>query len=133
MRRCVHEIYWPADQPYAFGCQTCNPEANKQDDRALKMPRRNSAIAINQTFPVCPECSTPLVGYKGTGKEMSCLICEKDFDVETRNPSGRANRKQANGACPACGSGAHYDEGKIWRCADCNETFPAVRRLSDEA
>ena len=128
--RCEHGVYLPEGQTKAWGCQGCYPEGHPEvDGQKLVLPRSvnfSADIDINR----CPKCSGPLLSSFGTANVGRCVSCNEDFVIETRNPSARANTKQA-GSCPECGSNIHYEtsDKKFWTCADCANEYAAPRQV----
>ena len=102
----------------------------------------SKAEVIRQSIPpqgTIPRCKHS--HYAPDGDAFHCYLChpirptfstEFVVPVDSSTPlNGKdalhANRTQP-GCCPKCGSRIHYDEGKEWRCVECDTKYKAPHK-----
>jgi ribosomal protein L37AE/L43A len=127
MRRCEHGVYWPEGHAIAFCCEFCNPLGNPGQASPTFNRRGSLALTTTGKLPKCPNCQgNSILTVSNGGK---CTICKTEFDL-TAPTKLRANNRQP-GVCPECGSGVHFQvSNKEWKCADCDTTYRAPKRLA---
>jgi len=132
MAKCEHGSYIPEGHTVAVYCRFCNP----------------AGVADGPT-PILPKSSGDALNIKRTDSRGSCASCGcirvysmtkcPNPKCGADYPTDKATREQlvANakqeGSCPECGSTVHYESKDGWECCDCGKTYPAPKRLREEA
>lgn len=81
------------------------------------------------------------IGCDDPGPEaLYCSYCTPGGPFATRPVvlpyAGRSMNPgylKSENSCPSCFSTVHFDEGRKWRCADCDTVFRAPRRVIEAA
>jgi hypothetical protein len=85
MRKCSHGIYWPDNQPLAYGCGFCNPKLyDEADIPPERVPvfemrsRHDPETPWANNIPCksrCPECDSNVHFVDLVAKVWECADC----------------------------------------------------------